>query len=189
MNPRLSIGHGLHSRAADMPLGAMERMQTEGDLEIDAAALEETLLTAATNSRRGGLLLPLTGEHAPDKAGVRFVDGRAVAVDPEDECDATMEIGGAVMGSIIIVRLDPARTPTGPSIAPLAAAIFTLAATSGTSTSPRWQRPRTCAPGRSSLATGDSATEDPAGPRSRRLVRLLLQRFRRGGRRRRRVRR
>ncbi|MGB9358168.1 MAG: hypothetical protein WCC01_06395 [Acidimicrobiia bacterium] len=127
LNPRLSIGHGLHSRAADMPLGAMERMQTEGDLEVDAAALEETLLTAAINSRRGGLLLPLTGEYAPDKTGVRFVDGRAVAVDPEDECDATMEIGGAMMGSIIIVRLDPDRTPVGPSIAPRAVAMFALA--------------------------------------------------------------
>ncbi len=127
LNPRLSIGHGLHSRAADLPLEAMERMQTEGDLEIEAAMLEETLVGAAAVSRRGGLLLPLTGDHAPDKVGVRFGDGRAIAVDPEDECDATVEIGTAVMGSIIIVRLDPDRTPVGPSIAPRAVAVFALA--------------------------------------------------------------
>jgi len=127
LNPRLSIGHGLHSRAADMPLGSMERMQTEGDLEIEAAALEATLVAAATDSRRGGLLMPLTGEYAPAKVGVRFIDGRAVVADMEDECDATMEIGPAVMGSIIIVRLDSDRTPVGPSIAPRAVAVFDLA--------------------------------------------------------------
>jgi hypothetical protein len=38
-----------------------------------------------------------------------------------------MEIGSAVMGSIIIVRLDPDRTPVGPSIAPRTVAIFDLA--------------------------------------------------------------
>ena len=127
LNPRLSIGHGLHSHAADMPLGRMEGMQTEGDLAIDAADLEETLVVAATESRRGGLLLPLGGDHAPDKTGVRFVNGRAEAVDPDGECDATMEIGPAVMGSIIIVRLDPDNTPVGPSIAPRAVAILDLA--------------------------------------------------------------
>lgn len=127
LNPRLSIGHGLHSRAADMPLGSMERMQTEGDLEIDAAELEQTLVSAAAGSRRGGLLLPLGGDHAPDKTGIRFDGGRAEAVDPDGECDATMEIGPSVMGSIIIVRLDPDRTPVGPSIAPRAVAVFDLA--------------------------------------------------------------
>ncbi len=127
LNPRLSIGHGLHSRAADLPLGSMELMQTEGDLEIAAADLEEILVSAATGSRRGGLLLPLGGDHTPDKTGIRFVNGRAEAVDPDGECDATMEIGPAVMGSIIVVRLDPDRTPVGPSLAPRAVAIFDLA--------------------------------------------------------------
>ena len=127
LNPRLSIGHGLHSRAAEMPLGSMERMQTEGDLELSAAELEATLATAVTESRRGGLLLPLEGACTPARVGVDFVDGRAVTVDPNGECDATMEIGSAVMGSIIIVRLDPDRTPVGPSIAPRAVAIFDLA--------------------------------------------------------------
>ncbi len=127
LNPRLSIGHDLHSRAADLPLGAMERMQTEGDLEIEASPLEHALLAAATDSRRGGLLLPLAGDYPPGKVGVCFVDGRAVAADMELECDATMEIGPAVMGSIIIVRLNSDRTPVGPSIAPRAVATFALA--------------------------------------------------------------
>ena len=127
LNPRLSIGHDLHARAAGLPLGAMERMMTEGDLEIDAADLEVELVTAAKASRRGGLLLPLGGDHGPDKTGVRYVDGTAEAIDPAGEIDATMEIGSAVMGSIIIVRLDPDRTPVGPSIAPRTVAIFDLA--------------------------------------------------------------
>ena len=49
LNPRLSIGHGLHSRAADLPLESMEQMLIEGDLEIKAADLEETRMAAAVD--------------------------------------------------------------------------------------------------------------------------------------------
>ena len=50
-----------------------------------------------------------------------------MAVDPEDENDAVMEIGPASMGSIIILRLDPGRTPIGPSTAPMAIQAIDLA--------------------------------------------------------------
>jgi len=127
LNPRLSIGHGLHSRAADLPLESLERMLIEGDIEIDAADLEAFIGAAARESRRGGVLLPLPGHHEDARVGIRFIDGRAVAVAADGVSDATMEIGPAAMGSLVVMRFDPARTPIGPSIAPRAVAAIDLA--------------------------------------------------------------
>jgi len=127
LNPRLSKGHHLHALAADLPLGPLELMQIEGDLEISSADLEDHVLAIAHDSRRGGMLLPLSGYEEPRKVGIRFIDGRAVAVDPNGIKDATMEIGPAVMGSIIIMRFEPDRTPIGPPIAPRTVAAIDLA--------------------------------------------------------------
>lgn len=127
LNPRLSKGHHLHALAADLALGAMELMLIEGDLEISSAELEGFVLGAALNSRRGGMLLPLGGHEEPRKVGIRFIDGRAVAVDPEGVNDASMEIGPAVMGSIIVMRLEADRTPIGPPIGPRSVAVIDLA--------------------------------------------------------------
>lgn len=49
--------------------------------------------------------------------GIVFNDDRATAVDPEDANDATMEIGPATFGTIVMVRFDSDRTPIGPSMA------------------------------------------------------------------------
>ena len=127
LNPRLSIGHHLHAGAADLPLTAMELMQIEGDLEVSSSDLEATVVGVAENSRRGGMLLPLSGHQEGRKVGIRFIDGRAVAVDPEGVKDATMEIGPAVMGSIIRMQLEPDRTPIGPPIGPRSVAAIDLA--------------------------------------------------------------
>ena len=127
LNPRRSIGHELQSRAADLPLGSMERMIIEGDLDIAAQDLEETIISAASTSRRGGMLMPLTSKYEAAETGIRFESGRAIAVDIDGETDATMEIGPAAMGSIIIVRLDPERTTIGPSVAPKAIMAIDLA--------------------------------------------------------------
>jgi len=126
-NPRLSIGHHLHARAAELPLTVMELMQIEGDLEVSSPDLEATVLGIAENSRRGGMLLPLSGHEKERKVGIRFIDGRAVAVDPDGIKDATMEIGPAVMGSIIRMQLEPDRTPIGPPIGPRSVAAIDLA--------------------------------------------------------------
>ncbi len=127
LNPRLSIGHHLHARAAELPLTAMELMQIEGDLEISSSDLETTVLGIAENSRRGGMLLALSGLQEERKVGIRFIDERAVAVDPDGIKDATMEIGPAVMGSIIRMQLEPDRTPIGPPIGPRSVAAIDLA--------------------------------------------------------------
>lgn len=127
LNPRISIGHGLQSRAADIPLGSIERMLIEGDIDINARDLEDTINAAVTTERRGGMLLPLTGVYDPAKTGIRFAETGAVAVDPDGENDGTMEIGSASMGSIIIMKLDPDQTPIGPSVAPRAIQAIDLA--------------------------------------------------------------
>mgnify|MGYP001822221341 CR=1 FL=1 len=127
LNPRLSKGHHLQALAADLPISIMELMQIEGDLEISSVELEQFIVDAAVDARRGGMLLPLDGYEEPRRVGIRFIDGRAVAVDAEGVADATMEIGGAVAGSIIIMRLAPERTPIGPSIAPRSVAVIDLA--------------------------------------------------------------
>jgi hypothetical protein len=127
LNPRLSRGHHLHTLASDIPLGIMELMQLEGDLEISSAQLEAGVLAAALESRRGGMLLPLGGHEEPREIGIRFIDGRAVAVDPEGVTDATMRIGPALMGSIVIVTYEPDRTPVGPSVGPRSVAAIDLA--------------------------------------------------------------
>ncbi len=127
LNPRLSIGHGLHSRAANVPLESMERMLIEGDLDVNANELETFIVGEAQESRRGGSLLPLKGRYKGARAGIRFVEERAVAVDPDGSTDAVMEIGPAAMGSIIVVRFDPDRTPIGPSVAVRVVATLELA--------------------------------------------------------------
>jgi hypothetical protein len=127
LNPRSSVGHMLQGRVADLPLGPMERMLVEGDLDVAARDLEETALAVVERTRAGGLLFPVTDLHVPAKTGVRFQDGHAVAVDAAEPSDATMEIGPASMGSVVILTLDPDRTPIGPSVAPLAVQAVDLA--------------------------------------------------------------
>jgi hypothetical protein len=127
LNPRLSIGHGLQSRAVDMPLATIERMLIEGDLDVDARDLEDTVVSVVTTARSGGMLTPLTAAYDAAKTGIRFDGPDAVAVDPDEENDGIMEIGPASMGSIIILRLDPDRTPIGPSVAPRAVQAIDLA--------------------------------------------------------------
>ncbi len=127
LNPRLSIGHGLQSRAVDIPLATIERMLIEGDLDVDARDLEDTVVSTVTTARSGGMLTPLTGAYDAAKTGIRFDGPDAVAVDPDEENDGIMEIGPASMGSIIILRLDPDHTPIGPSVAPKAIQAIDLA--------------------------------------------------------------
>ncbi len=127
LNPRLSVGHSLQARAADIPLSSIERMLIEGDIDVDARDLEDTVNAAVTTARRGGILLPLTRVYDAAKTGIRFDRTGAISVEADGECDGTMEIGPASMGSIIIMKLDPDRTPIGPSVAPRAIQAIDLA--------------------------------------------------------------
>lgn len=127
LNPRMSVGHGLQARAADVPLGSMQRLLIAGDLDVEAAELEETIVSAAETSRGGGMLLPVAGDYEPAETGVAFTESGAIAVDIEETSDATMRIGQGGFGSIIIMRLDPERNPIGPRTAPKALQTLALA--------------------------------------------------------------
>lgn len=118
LNPRISIGHGLQARAANIPLGTVERMLVEGDMNVDALDLELSVDSVVVTERSGGMLLPLSENYDAGRTGVRFGPLGAVAVDADGENDGVMEIGSASMGSIIILKLNPDRTPIGPSVAP-----------------------------------------------------------------------
>lgn len=127
LNPRLSVGHGIQTRVADIPLGSIERMLVEGDLDVEARDLENAINSIVTTARGGGMLLPLTERYAAAKTGLRFGRSGAVAVETDGENDGTMEIGSASMGSIVILKLDPERTAIGPSVAPKAVQAIDLA--------------------------------------------------------------
>lgn len=126
LNPRLSVGHHLQASAADVPLGSMERLLIAGDLDVDAADLEHTVVAAAADRRSGAMLVPLEGDYEPVETGVDFTHRGAVAT-AADEADASMRIGSATFGSILLVRLDSERNPVGPQVAPRAAQAVELA--------------------------------------------------------------
>ncbi|GMQ94119.1 MAG: hypothetical protein BMS9Abin12_1603 [Acidimicrobiia bacterium] len=127
LNPRLSVGHGLQSRAADVKLASIQRLMIEGVFDIDATDLEQAIVAAAETNRRGGMIFPLKGSYPPAKTGFVFEDDRAVAIDTDEPNDGTMTIGPAAFGAIVIVQLDPDRTEVGPSVAPLAIKTLDLA--------------------------------------------------------------
>jgi len=127
LNPRLSVGHFIQAGAADVPLDSLERLLIAGHLDVAAADLEETVVSAAETTRGGGMLIPIPGDHDQAKTGVLFTAGGAVAVDADEPNDATLEIGPGAYGSIIIMRLDPERNPIGSSIAPQALQAVDLA--------------------------------------------------------------
>ena len=99
----------------------------EGGSEIGAPEREEAGVAAAEARRRGGASFAARGDYATARPGVVFNDDRATAVDPEEPSDATMEIGPAMFGTIVIVRFDSDRTPIGPSMAPRALQTLDLA--------------------------------------------------------------
>ncbi len=127
LNPRISIGHWIQARAAEVPLAGMERLLFAGDLDIAAAELEEMVTSVAETKRGGGTLYLLAGEYEAAETGVVFTGSGAVAVDVDEPSDATMHIGRGAYGSIIIMRLDPERNPIGPSVAPRALEAIALA--------------------------------------------------------------
>jgi hypothetical protein len=127
LNPRLSLGHFLQARlAAELPIGDMERLAIAGDLEIDAGWLERYVVAKASHDRRGGMILPVTEAHAPAEARFVFTDEGAATTDDEDEAIGTIRIGPSAFGSVVIVSLEAARIPIGPSLAPRVPQVIAL---------------------------------------------------------------
>ena len=116
LNPRLTIGHGLQCRPLGIPLGSMERLMFEGDLDIDATDLETTVLEGTQETRGGGMIFPLRNTYPDASLAYRFTNDGAVATEDDASADGVMTIGRAAFGSVVIVRPDPDRTPIGPSM-------------------------------------------------------------------------
>jgi hypothetical protein len=130
LNPRRTIGHGVQTKPLGIPLDHMERMLIEGDLEIDAADLEQTVMGGTEHRRGGGVMFPLADEHPPESISFAFDGGRAIEVEegPDSaEADGLMMIGPSAFGSVIVVRPDPDRTPVGPSFTPRVPQLLDLA--------------------------------------------------------------
>lgn len=126
LNPRLSLGHHVHTQSADFPLGGVERMLIEGDIAINASDLEDTILDSAVD-KHGGAMFPLAEEVPARKTGYVIDDNAASAVDADGPNDGVMMTGPAAFGSILIIRFDPERTPVGPSLAQRALIALNLA--------------------------------------------------------------
>ena len=117
LNPRLTIGHGLQSRVADVNLGDIERAVLAGDIEISAGWLEDTIVGEARVQRGGGAMVFVYSEHGADKTWLRLVDG-GVEVATEEDHDITASLGPAVFGSLAIIEVEPGAVEPGPSFAP-----------------------------------------------------------------------
>jgi hypothetical protein len=100
----------------------------EGDIEIDATDLEDTVVDAAQATRFGGAILPLADSYEADATGFVFRNGGLRAVPIDGPNDGTMRLGPSAFGSIVLIRFDPDRTPVGPSLAPRTIATFEFAA-------------------------------------------------------------
>lgn len=153
LNPRLSIGHGIHCRPLDIPLGSMERMMFEGQLDIDAPDLEAAVLEGTRELRSGGMMFPLSATYAGASTGFSFTPDEAIEAEADGPSDGVMTIGPAPFGSAVVVRLDPERTPVGPSLAPRAVHLLDLARELWDLDAPYVDHPEDVSPG---VPTGES---------------------------------
>ena len=127
LNPRLTLGHMIQGRTADVPLGPMERMMLEGDLTVTAHDLEDHVVDAVSDRRGGGMMFTTTRAAEPAEAWFRFTDeGIAVTNDP-DVANGRMTLGPTTFGSLVQVTLDPEGIPVGPSLAPRAIQLMAMA--------------------------------------------------------------
>ena len=129
LNPRLSVGLAVQAAAASLPIGSVNRLLIEGRLTADAAWIEEQVLEAA-HTRRGGMTLPVAERIEPASLRICFVDDGVRVAGADEPADARLDAGSAPVGSVVLLRLDPERTPPGPSIAPKAALAARYAAES-----------------------------------------------------------
>ncbi len=126
LNPRLSAGLLLQARAVDgLDLEAVTRALTDGLIDLDAVWLEDVVVTAADQTRAGGMILPLpTPVDEQQQVGIEFVDDGARVTDAPEP--ALLRVGPASQGCLVQLKL-AAHHPAGPSVAPQAIAAARLA--------------------------------------------------------------
>lgn len=127
LNPRLTLGHWIQGRAAGVPLGPMERLMLEGDLDVGARAIEDRVLSVVREQRGGGMMFFASGRHERDEASIRVTDTGVTFTEDEETATGTMALGQAPSGSIVMVRFDPERIPVGPPLGPRTPHLMALA--------------------------------------------------------------
>jgi hypothetical protein len=129
-NPRGGAGLGfVHAAAPDLLFALAQRIAVEGRLEaLDPDALEDAIVPGADATRWGGAqhLSPTTWNSTTTTAIVGDAK-RGFQVDADKPADVLLHAGPGVSGGFLQVRPVPERTPSGPSIAPLAVAAFAFA--------------------------------------------------------------
>ncbi len=118
LNPRFTAGlmriaHGLQA----VDLGSLDRAIVDRDIELDAEALEQMIVTAADARRH-----PVAGMVVPDvlereSVGIHLA-GDDVSLE-EGGIDGTVSTGPIAGGTYLRLAFDPDSVPIGPSLAPL----------------------------------------------------------------------
>lgn len=117
LNPRLTLGHAIQSRTADVNLGDIERAVLEGTLELPAQWLEDTIVDVVRTRRGGGAMVFIFAEHESDTTWLRLTDD-GVGQASEEDHDITVSLGPAAFGSAAIVNIEEGAVEPGPSFAP-----------------------------------------------------------------------
>ena len=128
-NPRFGAGLGYVDHVLpELTLKLLHYAVVEGVADVESAALEHAVVEAGTSTRWGGAWTPVRRrfDETSTMALVGGVDGFRPALAGE-ATDVAMESGPGRAGGFVRLEFDAARTPRGPSIAPLAVAGFAFA--------------------------------------------------------------
>ena len=129
VNPRFGGGLSVVARAVpELPLFPLHWITAAGEpIPVTAAELEATL-TAAADARRGGGGWVFAHREITETSSHPLVvrDGTCRPAG-DDVPDATLVMGPGAEGGFVRCEPDPARTPVGPSIAPLVCAVLAWA--------------------------------------------------------------
>lgn len=132
LNPRFGGAIGkLSGSLPELPLyllhlALVEEARTEAPpADWGAQELEAVLLEAADRHRRGGAMQILSAcrDTTETHSLVHDDDGWRLA-DPDEAPHATVRIGPAASGGIVLVSLSPDHTPVGPPVGPRVVEIF-----------------------------------------------------------------
>jgi hypothetical protein len=130
LNPRLGAGLSAMTRdLPELPVGLLDRALVEGEpLALEAGELEGQVLAAADRTRAGGAWTVTTvTASSTQELPLVFEGGVCRPVADGQAPDGVLSFGPSGVGGFVRLALDPARVPTGPSVAPLAVAAFALA--------------------------------------------------------------
>ena len=126
LNPRQGAGLGLLGRGApELPFNLLDEALKAG-LELDYRPhdFERVVVDIADGARSGGTWRSLEQPLEPRGWKVVWQDDEWVEARAGDPPDGHVVVGPSNLGSFVRLGLDTRRTPTGPPVAPKAAAFY-----------------------------------------------------------------